>query len=270
MSKKFILDPLWLNKGTYLDAEYFNYLLLAACVKYKAELEKMNIDRFDEILYHVLNLNSLTVNGDLFTPKFKKIANTDRLKEIKNNLKHVYDLDQQTVEIFKNANYVFLNLLLDYINIQLDVLDQIDILYKNKKIHLEKNVFIVTTSTGSKHCTVWRMTEDLGKNFGYNFTKEVKINLPDIKENVIVKAIKQVEGENISHLINGKNILIAITDKANSDVLLAKIIKDIILLNKGISKGEEFEPTVLNELYETLWFDKVLPFTLDQWAPTEC
>ena len=78
MNKKFILDPLWLNKGTYLDAEYFNYVLLAASLKYKAELEKMNIDRFDEILYHILNLNNLAVNGNLFTPKFKKITNYGR------------------------------------------------------------------------------------------------------------------------------------------------------------------------------------------------
>lgn len=266
MSKKFILDPLWLNQGSYLDPEYFNYVLLAASLKYKAELEKLNIDRFDEIMYHILNLNSLAVNGSFFTPKFKKACNIERIKEIKNNLKKIYNMDQQTADIFKNANYVFLNLLLDYINLQLNILDQVDIFYKNKDIHLEKNIFIVTSSLLDK-CTVWQMSEDFTKNFGYSFNKEVKIGLVDIKENAIIKAIKQVEGEKISHLINGKNILIAVTDDSKQETLLAKIIKDILLLNKGISKGAEFDPTILNDLYQTLWFDKVLPFTLEQWAP---
>lgn len=267
MSKKFILDPLWLNQGTYLDPEYFNYILLAASVKYKAELEKMNIDRFDEIMYHILNLNNLAVNGNLFTPKFKKVANLERLKQIKNNLRDLYVPDAQTSEIFKNANYVFLNLLLDYINTQLYILDTVDIFYKNKQIHSQKNIFIVTNS-GSEYCTIWQMCEDSSKNFGYSFTKELRVKLTEIKENALIKSIKESEGEKISHLINSKNICFAVLDEPKYETLVAKILKDILLLNKGISKGAEFEPTILNDLYQTLWFDKVLPFTLNQWVPS--
>jgi len=267
MSKKFILDPFWLNKGTYLDAEYFNYILLDACMKYKAELEESNIDRFDEIMFHILNLNNLAVNGNLFTPKFKKIATTNRLKEIKNNLKELYKLDPQTAEIFKNANYVFLNVLLDYMDIQLNCLDQADVFYKNEYIHSEKNIFIVTSVANTPDCTIWRMSEDLTQNFGYSFTKEHTLKLPDVKENAIILAVKKIEGETISHLINKKNICFVVLDEGKNEDLAAKVMKDILLLNKGIARSAEFEPTVLNELYQTLWFDKVLPFTLDQWVP---
>jgi hypothetical protein len=270
MSKKFILDPVWLNKGTYLDSEYFNYILLAACMKYRAELEKSNIDRFDEIMYHILNLNSLAVNGTLFTPKFKKISNSDRLKQIKNNLKQIYNLDQQTVEIFKNANYVFLNLMLDYIDFHLQIMDQIDIFYKNEFLHSEKNIFIVVNQEKSSWCTIWQISEDINKNFGYDFIKKYRIKVSEIKENQVISAVKGIEGEDISNLISGKNICFIVMGEENDETLVAKAIKNIIFLNRGIAKGIEFEPNILNELYQTLWFDKVLPFTLDQWAPTEC
>lgn len=267
MSKKFILDPVWLNKGTYLDAEYFNYILLDACMKYRAELEKSNIDRFDEIMYHILNLNNFAVNGNLFTPKFKKIANSDRLKEIKKNLRELYKLDPQTAEIFKNANYVFLNLMLDYMDAQLQFMDQVDIFYKNDFIHSQKDIFIVTTVGDSQECTIWHMSEDINKNLGYSFNKCHTIKLPEVKENALIHAIKEVEGEQISHLINRKNICFAVLEDDKEEALVAKAIKNIIFLNKGTSKGVDFEPNIINEIYQTLWFDKVLPFTLDQWVP---
>ena len=69
MKKEFILDPLWITKGTYLDAEYFNYVLLDASLKYKKEIEADNIDRFYEVMFHMLNLNNLAVNGNIFTAK---------------------------------------------------------------------------------------------------------------------------------------------------------------------------------------------------------
>ena len=66
MKRKQILDPLWITKGSYLDPEYFNYILLAASQRYRLDLEEGNLDYFYELFFHSLNLNNLAVDGNLF------------------------------------------------------------------------------------------------------------------------------------------------------------------------------------------------------------
>ena len=62
----------------------------------------------------------------------------------------------------------------------------------------------------------------------------------------------------------------AICDINLEDQLIAKTVKDAILLNKGIAKKIEFEPLLVAELYQHIWFEKMLPFTLDQWKFEQC
>ena len=268
MSKKFILDPLWLTKGSFLDPEYFNYILLDASSKYKTQLRKGNIDNFDELLYHILNLNNLTVNGEVLSPKFKKVSNNPRLSEIKKSLKKTYSPNTEGVmEIFKNANYVFLNLLLDYMSIQLDTLDEINIFYKNEFIHQQDDIFIITHKEGSDKCTVWRMKMDTSKNFGYSFSKSYTIHPSEIKDKDIITELKKINGETISSLLNKKNMMFVVIDQEKNETLIAKVIKDVVFLNKKITKDLEFEPMVISELYHILWSEKVLPFTLEEWVP---
>ena len=64
LRKKTILDPLWITKGSYLDPEYFNYVLLAASQKYRVDLEEGPLENFYEIFFHSLNLNNLAIDGN--------------------------------------------------------------------------------------------------------------------------------------------------------------------------------------------------------------
>jgi hypothetical protein len=143
MQKSFILDPLWITKGTYLDSEYVTYVLLDASLKYKKEIEEDNIDRFYEVLFHCLNLNNLAVHGTIFTPKFKIIWKDPKLLQIQSDLSDINTLPKNTSEIFKNANFVFLNILLEYTNIHLDILEKLQLYYRNPKIHIEDEIFII-------------------------------------------------------------------------------------------------------------------------------
>lgn len=266
MKKNFILDPLWITKGSYLDPEYFNYILLGATVKYKKELEALNIDRFDELFFHILNLNNLIVNKTLLSPKFKKILKGERLKTIKENLKNVYSLDANTSEIFKNANYVFLNLLFDYMSIQMQILESIEILYKNEEIHKEKEIFFLINRTKTDRCTIWKFSEDITKNFGYSYSKICKTAIDKTNKESIQKSIFDVKRPELAGL-NLNNTFFISLETEISEILTAKVVKDVLLLNKGIAKEMKFEPTIISELYQILWFDKHLPYTLDQWVP---
>ncbi len=97
-------------RGAHLDAEYFSYVLLAAAQKYRKDLEEGTLSYFYEVLFHSLNLNTLAVEGNLFDFKMNPIWKDERILKIKDDLKKIYeDTNSETVEIFRNANFVFLS-----------------------------------------------------------------------------------------------------------------------------------------------------------------
>ena len=75
--------------------------------------------------------------------------------------------------------------------------------------------------------------------------------------------IIQLAGERPSHITAPA---LHKTKEEIDDELAAKVVKDVILLNKGIAKKLNFETSILSELYRLLWGEKVMPFNLDQWV----
>jgi hypothetical protein len=265
VKKEFILDPLWITRGTYLDAEYFNYILLDAHEKYDNEIKSDEIDRFYEVVFHALNLNNLAVNGNIFTAKYKEIWNEPRITQIRNDLKKIYELPVDTAGIFKNANFVFINILLKYMRIHLDILDKIKMYHINKHLHNESEIFIVTSNIKSTRYKIWKLEETDKKDLGYSFTKLKTVNVKEVKENVLQEELDKLDDPKLKNISGKKNICFAILQEKEDETKVAKTLKDIILLNKGIAKDLEFEPMVISELYNYLWLEKTIPFTLQQW-----
>ena len=266
MKTQFVLDPLWITKSRYLDPEYFNYILLDASLKYKKELAEGKIDRFYEILFHILNLNNLAIKGNLFTAKFKQIIQDPRITQIQNDLKAVYETHSETTEIFKNANFVFLNLIIEYLQKILGILDRVRLFYVNQNLHTEKEIFVLTNKLGSAYYSIWKFSEDRSKNFGYSFKKVSRIKMENKPESDLSSELAKSDDPKLKNISSRKNLCLALISGQTDEQLVAKAIKDMILLNKGIAKGVNFEPTVVAELYNHLWIEKILPFTLDQWV----
>lgn len=266
MRTQFILDPLWITKSRYLDPEYFNYILLDASMKYKKELEEDNIDRFYEVLFHILNLNNLAVKGNLFTAKFKEIIKDPRIAQIQKDLKAMYETQSETTEIFKNANFVFLNLIIEYLQKILSILDHVKLFYINPNLHTEKEIFVLTNKSETDNYSIWKFVEDRSKNFGYSFKKIRRIRMKAATESDLSSELVKFEDPKLKNLSSRKNLCLALIAGGEDEQSVAKAIKDMILVNKGIAKGVNFEPTVVAELYHHLWVDKILPFTLDQWV----
>lgn len=270
MKNDFLLDPLWITQGRYLDAEYFNYVLLDAGTKYRKEIEEGNIDHFYEVMFHILNLNNLAIKGNLFTAKFKEIWKEPRVQEIQKNLKQLYDIQPETAEIFKNANYVFLNFLIEYMDIHLEILEQTQIFHVNPNLHMEKEIFIVTNRLGSLDYRVWKLAHDSKKNFGYSFSKVKNVKIDAVRQNAFSEAVDLLDHPKLKGLSSAKNVCYAICENQADDSLVAKTVKDTILLNKGIAKNVAFEPLVIAEMYQHIWFEKMIPFTLEQWKFEQC
>lgn len=265
MKKSFILDPLWITKGTYLDSEYVTYVLLDASIKYKKEIENDKIDRFNEVLFHCLNLNNLAVHGTIFTPKFKVIWNDPKLLQIQEELKDVNAIPKNTSEIFKNANFAFLNILLEYTNVHLDILEKIRLFHMNHNIHVEEEIFIVTSFSESNEYTIWKLLEDPKKNLGISFNKIRTVTLETIKENILKEELDKINDPELENLKGSKNVFFAVIEEDEHPDLVAKTIKDLILVNKGLAKGHSFEPTLIGQLHNMMWVEKIMPFTLTQW-----
>lgn len=265
MKNEMILDPLWITKGNYLDSEYFTYVLLDASMKYKKEIEKNNTLYFYEIFFHVLNLNNLAVNGSLFDGRLKEIWNDPRIKKIKSDLEVIYQHKEDTVEIFRNANYIFVQLLIEYSEKILDVLDLTKIIYVNKKIHLENEIFLVSNKSGSKFYTIWKIDIDL-KNFNKNSIKKIKtIKIEELKENALKEELEKINDPKLSNLDGARNIIFAILEDPKIEKNAIYAIKDTIFLNRGISNQAEFNPYTIEEINSMLFFEKIIPFTLNDW-----
>lgn len=264
LRNKQILDPFWITKGSYIDSEYFNYILLDASQKYKIDLEEGMLDHFYEIFFHSLNLNNLAVDGSIFDFKMHPIFRNDRIKEISRELKQIYSRKADVVEIFRNANYVFLNLILDYMDLQLDILDNINFFYLNEMIHEQPEIFLVINHAGNKKYSIWKIKDDSRKNFGYSFKRIKSVTINEVKENALRIELDKLDEPELENMKEYKNVCFAVLE-GPPEKMVANVIKDIILLNKGIAKGIEFESNIISELYGLISSERLMPFTLNQW-----
>ncbi len=190
--------------------------------------------------------------------------NNERIKQITGELKQIYKKDTDVIEIFRNANYVFINLLLDYMEIQLDVLDNTDFFYVNEKIHEEPEIFIVISSIGSKKYSIWKITQDKKRDFGYSFKKIKTINLPDLKKNALREELDRLQDPELMKMKETVNVCFAVLE-GPPEKMAANVLKDTIILNRGIARGISFEPMIIDELRSLLLIERLMPFTLNQW-----
>ena len=265
MAKSFILDPLWITQGSSLDSEYCTYVLLDASVKYKKELSKGKLNRFYEVLFHSLNLNNLAVNGNLFTPRFKTVWNNEKIEQIREDLKKLYDVSTETADIFKNANFVFLNILLEHTNIHLDILDSIRLFYMNNQIHKEKEIFIIINRAQSTDYVIWKLEEDSKKDFGVSFKKIKAVKFNNFNEKLFQEEINMLADPKLERMSGKKNVFFAILQEDDDVTQVAHTIKDLVILNKGLARDYKFEATLVEQLHALMLTEKILPFTLDQW-----
>lgn len=264
MRKKRVLDPLWILSGSYLDPEYFNYVLLAASQKYREDLETGNLDHFYELFFHSLNLNNLAVSGSIFDFKMHPIFKNERIQKITQELRQILTKKDEVVEIFRNANYVFLSLILDYMDIQIDILDGIEFFYLNTKIHEESEIFLVVNQLANKEYSIWKIQIDPKRDFGYSFKKIRTITINEIKENALREELDAIGDPKLENMIESKNVCFAVLDGI-SEKLGANVLKDTILLNRGVVKDKEFEPLIVSELCGLFMTERLMPFTLSQW-----
>jgi hypothetical protein len=262
--KSTILDPLWITQGSYLDPEYFSYVLMAAAKRFKEDLESGDLEHFYEVLFHSLNLNNLAVDGNLFDFKMKPYLNTERINKIKDDLAKIYEEKTEVVEIFKNANYVFLNLLLEYMDEQIEILSEINILTKNTAIHNQSEVFIIAKGLDGTDYPIWKLKFNKRLNFGYSLKKVATVQIEELRPNVLREALDNLDIPELKTINENKNVCFIILNDIE-EKLGVNVVKDCLLINRFVARDNDFHGLLILELQELIVAEKLVPFTLNQW-----
>ena len=262
---KYTLDPLWIIKGASdFDVEYYSYVLLAANKKFRESLKKDDVSKFDEILFHSLNLNNLVIEGSMFDSNLKPNWKDPKLIEIRNNLRKIYDLPENLVEIFRSANYLLTSLLIDYLDKMLDSIDKCKVYFMNPSIHKEKNIFLIINQKKENSYSIWRLRYDRRYKMGQKIEKSAAIDLMP-GENIKDK-IKNLENPEIKLADGKKNTIFLIADRDVDHKTLVIAMCSSISFSKRIGLDYNFNPNILDELHEILIDERVLPFTIKSWV----
>lgn len=266
MSDKHILDPLWITKGSMgLDPEYSKYLLLAANQKYRDQLNSGDTSSFYEILFHALNLNNLAVEGSMFKFNMQKVLDDPELMEIRRHLRQLYQLPSDLIEIFKNANFLLTELMLDHLELMLELTDKTKAYFVNPKIHMEKEIYIILNNEKNLDYDIWKLKTDKRFKFGHKLSHVKVITLTDLKEGAMHSAITKDNDPELLGMNPDTNVMCIVMNKKMDKSRIADAIASSLIFSRGVTKDVRFEPNILNELYDLLNQDRVLPFTMESW-----
>ena len=267
MSKyKYILDPLWITKGgSHLDAEYYSYVLLAANKKFREHLDQGDISKFDEIMFHTLNLNNLVVEGSMIDSDFKPNWKDPKIVQIREHLRKVYEVPDNLLEIFRNANYLFTSLLIDHLDRMLDAVDKSRAYFINPDIYKEKEIFFIVNQRKKSNYSVWKIRFDRRFKLGQKIEKivdlEVDITLLDDLKNKII----ELKNPKLKSINGDLNVIFIIINRNVDQGLAVRSMAESVSFTKRIGLDYQFNPNILDELYEILLQERVLPFTIKSW-----
>jgi hypothetical protein len=264
-NKSHILDPLWITKGSGdIDAEYLKYILLAANKKFREQLELGDLSKFNEIMFHSLNLNNLAVEGTVFDFKLNPKWDDPKLSEIRGHLRQIYQMPDNVIEIFRSANYLFTNLLIEYLDEINTKIQESQIYYMNDSIHREKQIFLILNHLDDRNYHIWKLRFDGRLKMGsrLEFIKTIKV---DEEDDALKRAVDRDSDSILSKMNHDENVILILhKDRSDSEGIINSIASSISF-SRGIGFSVKFTPNILQELQDLLVEERVMPFTIKSW-----
>lgn len=256
---EYILDPCWIKNGI-VDHEYQHWILMGAEKKFRDRLAEGNIDSLYELLFHYLNLNGLLVNGHIYDIRLNLIQTDPTLDEVKDQIKK---RQGDAIEIVREANKKFSNLVLDYLEERVKILQTMKLFYNNMEVHKQNPIYIILNVSIGDVYDVWKLKIDKRYNFGYNLTKVEDYRIEKIEDRILERIIKEEGNKELVDFNTDKNIVFAQSNIGLDAKEMAFTVKEILLLNKIFTNSDDlFDPNVLAEIYSLLQTRKPLPITL--------
>ncbi len=269
---KFELDPLYLiNSESSIDREWLSYTILGAMQKYKAELSKDNLQVFGEIFLHYFNLSTISTLNIIFD-KNHRVYGIKNEKNSSFNFRNDQkgDIDNKVlvniIDILKYEcnernqlleNYAWLkrklrNVFIQAIEKHIKVHGEMKVYCRNKKIHLQDDIYVFCKISSSFYSEIWRIKTDERKQLmtSVEYVDTIKEIATDDFEKLseYVNKLKKSDKK-----INFNNIMVINSDKAIDYSEAIYIIRDILFLNKNLEdlfEVKEYDNDILYMLLE--------------------
>lgn len=267
--RDYILDPLWITKGSgELDREYLSYILLAADKRWRNQLSNNDASNFYEILFHMLNLNNLAIDGRLIDANMKPVFDNDKLDQIRESLQVIYSEPGEVVNIFKYTNTMFIGVMLDHLEVILDSYEDSKLYYSNRSLHRQNEIFIIVNTNNDNVYDIWNLKFDKRLRHNWSVTNLKSFKLDEIDEiNSIDRIVNECNDPLFKKYDSNTNVILVLNSERDSHKKVAEAVVFTLLFDRMILKHEtDFHPNILFQLRDLLKNERILPFTLDDWV----
>lgn len=258
LNPKLVLDPLWITQANYVDLEYYTYILMDAKQKYLTNLDE-GFFNFYEIVFHYLNLNTIIADKRLYDSKFNSVKMDSNLVKIVSELSDKEDSPGKA--IVKMASSIFSEVLLKYLEKQIQVLESLNFHFNNTNFYKLDKIYIVCKSNKLDKYEVFKLNTNTNRSFKHSITRKAVLYLPGLKQNEFRD--KLLESKPLLEDFQPEKNVIVISGTDNSSIQNAIcLVKDLILLNRIMNLSHGFDANVLLDYNRLLEKKKTIPYKL--------
>jgi hypothetical protein len=241
------VNPEWFtnkdNEKLY-DVERQEYVMKHHGKKIEKLVSDKDYDVMMEIMFHILNTNTLITNNVYYNTKHHTINNKGMktiLKDIKDNPEHA----------FKHIANNFKCYMCDKMNNMVEHIDKdmrsINIYTKNNSIHAQETIYIIIDS-GNDDITIYKYVDDNDTSYGSILEELATIN-PSKTDHM--KSIHEVNNNLDEKMTETNTIGMSFTRRFNKEKA-AKLMRAIIMTNKWFNDGN----SIIFNIHETIFKNK--------------
>ena len=266
---KNVLRPDWFmsNPRTLMDVEYNTYLLEAARGKYDKQINDGRTDNMFEVLFHMMNLNSLTYTGRAYDYFFRAYDKPEvetfreQVLEYGRRIEASIPISDRDpgdspsgdkpkatpgFEIMKKAREVFMAALHGYLSLTSEACANIELYQRNPFLHEETKVFAVINVKPHDVYEVWEIDVDAREPAG----KMRNIG-------VLCENMRPLEG------MGPNNTALASLDRPMDHRDVASAVRNVLLMNRFfVGLDGALDPDIADKIINTIKEKRSFPYSL--------
>ena len=260
-----IAKPGWMvdvDADGVLDQEMQTYQALAMEQKFKRFISAGDATKLYEIIFHFLNINTLTSESKLYDEHFKEIRQNANLSTFIDDLRAAKN--GAASKIVSQINKTYTSILTEYVDFVINEIIDTNIAYMNpSNIHYSNTeIYVLFRVKPSYTYEMWKIEFRTDNKLGSSLEKMAQLEIPPCKTDDIKNYIRAYNRANPIARIRSGNFAIAESETGKSAINTVSIIKDIVMLNKIFYERNQFDPDVLFEIQRVVVDKKTFPFKL--------
>ena len=261
-----IAKPDWMINTSIratLDVEQQLYIALALEQKFEAAAKKKDLTKFYEIVFHFLNINTLSTDNKLYDTHFKEINGNEHLATFVQDLCN--DKEGNAATIIKQIGEVYTRIMSTYMKLAIETMADIDVTYMDEKNmhYYNSEVFVLFNVKPHEHYELWKISFNVNSTTGSSMSKlETFSGMKKGETSDFKEYVKAYNRKSMTNRIHSGNFCVAVSEGAKDSRSVTSVIKDIILLNKIFYDKSQFNKNVLKDMLQVIIEKKTFPFKL--------